>query len=266
MVFFASGTALATPFPVPNGDFETSNTTFVGGTGTAVANFNIGAGWLFHSNGSGRIASGVNDISMGAYTSLGNAQDVTAADGAGKAFLRFTGGSGSTGLRNGTITSPSLQLGGLLIAADTTYTLTVAVGNRNDTTFPFGAGTQNAIQLLANGAAQATQGIHNSFGNIPTDGTWADFVTSFTTDSSGVIVSGTGSAVGIGQNVLGQELRIRLVGQDNQGGGPKDIEFDTVRLDVTTTALPVAEPATFGVASLALVGLGVLLRRRNPLK
>jgi len=259
----AAQTASATLIPVANGDFESSNTTFVGGTGSDPPNTDIGGGWIYVTS-STRAASGVNDLSTTLYTSFGSAADPTPSpgspNGAGKTFIRMTGTtgiSGTGGVRTGTINSPSL---GVLVAANTMYTLTVAVGNRSDTPFPSLA---NSIALLTDGAARATQDINGANANIPTDGTWADIMTSFTTDATGTIIDGTGSLISLGTNVLGQSLTIRLVGQTGVSLGPQDIEFDTVRLDATSLAVAIPEPSTFVLACLALARVSLFVWRRR---
>jgi hypothetical protein len=261
IVLVATAPVRGTPIPVPNGDFEASLTTFVGGTGSDPPDTNIGGGWIYVTS-STRAASGVNDLNTTVYTSFGSAADPTPSpaspNSAGKTFVRFTGGAGSTGTRTGTINSPSL---GVLVAEDMIYTLTVAVGNRSDTLFP---SASNSIALLTAGTPRATQAINGANLNIPIDGTWDDIITSFTTDSTGTIIAGTGSTVSIGTNVLGQSLTIRLVGQTTASGGPQDIEFDTVRLDATSTIVQaVPEPGTFALAALGLAGWFVVVCRQR---
>jgi PEP-CTERM motif len=144
-----------------------------------------------------------------------------------------------------------------VIAPNTTYTLTVALGNnRQDATnstdpgtINFGRPGSNTIALTANGTPVAGTGTTNvaafSTGTIPTipNDTFVDFTAFFT--------SGADSSV---DPLVGQSLGIVLSATALDGGSQS--LFDNVRLN----AVVVPEPTSLGLIGLA--GLGLLARRR----
>jgi len=118
-----------------------------------------------------------------------------------------------------------------VLEADTTYTLTVDVGDRNNTGFPgavlrLGSGVTFASNLLAPTVVS----------NTTPDANWETWQTTFTT---GAAPAG-----------LDDPLRVELV---DLGG--VQVLFDNVRLNA------VPEPATLGM--LVIGGVGVLLRRKR---
>jgi len=125
---------------------------------------------------------------------------------------------------------PLSQILTTLLAANTTYTLTVQVGDRGDTAFP---GYQ--VQLLAGSTvlAQCNTCV------TPADNTFTLATVTFTTPSS----------------VTTDLLGIRL---DSNG---EQTNFDDVRLNASP-ADPVPEPGTLFLFGAGLAGIGVLRGRR----
>ncbi len=124
------------------------------------------------------------------------------------------------------------------VAANTLYTLTVALGNRSDNLF-FDTGTYT-IDLLANGVsiAEATQA-----GSTIAHGTFSDLSAAFTSPAAGPVV--------------GESLTIRL--SATAGSSNDEAIFDNVRL--TTTAVP--EPA---ISTMILAGMAALAARKVRIK
>ncbi len=125
------------------------------------------------------------------------------------------------------------------ILANTKYTLTLALGARPD--YPAGE-NQVSFNFFANGLGIAGTQIDIDSELVPV-GTFADYMTSFTTGESGPLI--------------GQSLTI-FVGFGVAPGGAADVtmQVDNVRLDATA----VPEPAT---ATLLLSSAGLLLFRRR---
>jgi hypothetical protein len=121
------------------------------------------------------------------------------------------------------------------IAPLTTYTLTVAIGNRNGTGLYDDTGNVS-FSLLANGVAFATQEVTN--GTVP-NGTFEDFTLTYTTPASA--------------SIIGDDLTIQMATLPEEGSAFQ-AGFDNVTLDETTIdAAP--EPAS----SLLLVMGGIVL-------
>jgi alpha-glucosidase len=142
---------------------------------------------------------------------------ITGSDGVNAAFINANGAGGS-----GTITSAASLA---TVAAGTTYTLTVAVGN------PAGGGTQLpgsfTIALLVNGTVATNFALANANTAIA-DGTFADFTTSFTASSS--------------QN--GGALTVQLY-HVNQGTGNANAQlfFDNLRVSAAGKTPPPTVPS-----------------------
>jgi hypothetical protein len=134
------------------------------------------------------------------------------------------------------------------IAPLTTYTLTVAIGNRNGTGLYDDPGNVS-FSLLANGVAFATQEVTN--GTVP-NGTFEDFSLSYTTSST--------------DPIIGDDLTIQLATLPEQGSAFQ-AGFDNVTLDETTIEA-VPEPTTsllLIMGGIALVGFANLRRlNRTP--
>lgn len=122
-----------------------------------------------------------------------------------------------------------------LIAANTDYLLTVALGNRNDNLF-FDTGTYT-IDLLANGVSIAESALT---GSAITHGTFTDLSASFLATSGPLI---------------GESLTIRLsatAGSNNDEG-----IFDNVRLTASPVGLPDVG-GTMMLLGIGMVGIGML--------
>jgi hypothetical protein len=116
------------------------------------------------------------------------------------------------------------------LQANSTYTLQVDVGDRKDVTFkPY------TVSLLAGSNVLATES-----SLVPNNG-FLTSVVSFTTLAA--------------NPYLGQALSIRLT------SGAKQVNFDNVRLDVVTTAVP--EPTSVALFLAGLGWMGMATRRRN---
>jgi len=231
VVTLVAGSAQAAAVAVKNSEFDTAALGLGVEDRTAV---DLGGGWMTTgTSASYPVWYGIDAINTGVYTDLGNASG-------NRASMRFAI-SATNANRQGYITSPMLGDADatveLLVQANSTYTLTVAVGNRNDNVFPGSSSNQrrNCIEFLTDGALRATKPINP----WPTDGIWEDWSLSFTTDASGVITSTTGSeglswnpVTTVGINVLDKALRIRLRGDTYEKQGPQMIEWDNIRLDV----------------------------------
>ena len=213
----------ATPITIPNASFE-NPTTPTGGDGAPIA------GWVFNSQ-SGNLY-GTSLISQ-SFISEG------AASGNNYAWM-FNDVAGKTD----TITSAA-SLG--IIAPNTDYTLTVAVGNvaGSDSASNHFPGNVS-FSLLANGIAFTTDTVPN--GTVP-DGTFEDFSLTFQTPSSGSI---------IGENL---EIQLASLPTPGPGSGPA---FDNVTLNATSIAVA-PEPSTCALLLGGLLTLWWLTRRRLAL-
>jgi len=217
--FFASATA--NPITVPNASFE-NPTTPTGGDGAPIP------GWVFNSQ-SGNLYG--TSLISNSFKSEG------AASGNNYAFM-LNDVAGKTD----TITSASSLA---TIAANTKYTLTVAIGNvaGSDSVSNHSPGNVS-FSLLANGVAFATDTVPN--GTVP-DGTFEDFSLTFQTPSAG--------------SIIGDSLEIQLASlpTSSLGYGPA---FDNVTLDATSVAA-VPEPPTAALLIPGGFALFWLMRRRR---
>jgi hypothetical protein len=217
---FTALAAHATAVNIPNASFENPSTP-TGGDGAPVP------GWVFNSQ-SGNLYG--TSLINNAFTSEG------AASGNIYAWMQ-NDGSGKTD----TITTAA-SLGA--IAADTTYTLTIAVGNvaGSDSVSNHSPGNV-AFSLLANGVAFATHEVPT--GTVP-DGTFEDFSLTFTTPYSA--------------SIIGESLGIQLASlpTSSLGYGPA---FDNVTLNAESIAVA-PEPPTYALLLSGVLTLGWLTRRR----
>jgi hypothetical protein len=130
------------------------------------------------------------------------------------------------------------------IAANTTYMLTVALGNRNDTqTLTFDTGTYT-LDILANGVSVAQNSLA---GSAVAHGTFTDLSTSFISTLP----------------FVGENLSVRL----SATGGSENDEgiFDNVRLTATTTPSgSVPEPGNTAVLLAAATTMLAMVRRVAP--
>ena len=213
--------ANATPITVPNASFELPSSP----TQTS-SNFNIVPGWVFNiQDGS---AFGVASISSN-FSSPG------ALAGNDYAFI-------NNDYPNVTDTMTSATSLGT-ITANTTYTLTFAIGNRNGNGLYDNPGNVS-VSLLANGVPFATDTVTN--GTVP-NGTFEDFTLTYTTPSSG--------------SIIGDNLKIQFASLPEQGTAYQP-GFDNVTLN--ETAVPVVpEPKTSILLVPGGLALWWLMRRKR---
>jgi hypothetical protein len=218
--------ANATPIVVPNASFESPSSPAQTST-----NPNIVTGWVFSVKGGS--AYGTSAISSN-FTSAG------ASIGNDYAFINNDWPDVTD-----TITSAS-SLG--TIAPLTTYTLTIALGNRktSDTSL-YGSPGNISFSLVANGVVFASKTVNN--GTVP-NGTFADFTLTYTTPSTSPLI--------------GENLKIQLAALPEEGSAYQP-SFDNVTLDAT--ALPVVqavpEPATWALLLSGVMTLLWVARRRS---
>lgn len=118
------------------------------------------------------------------------------------------------------------------LMADTTYALTVAVGDRSDTVLP-----SHTIRLLAGGVEIAAL---SDFGVAGTEGAWTDG-------------TATSSVFAAGDGLIGSTLSIELI---NDGGA--QVNWDNVRLEArmdSTQSVPTPTPLLLLGLGLAALGL-----------
>ena len=226
-------TAMLAPLPafaqtlsVPNSSFETPA---LGNGGDNLSASSTSNNWTWAlNNGQTEGIENPSGKFSGDNTGTGA---ITGADGANAAFVNAGGTNGS-----GTITSAA-SLGA--VSAGNTYTLTVAVGN------PSGGGTQQpgsfTIELFVNGVVATSFPLTNADTSI-TDGTFADFTTSF-----------TATAAQAGGALTAQLYHVN----QGTGNGNAQLFFDNVRVTgVVAPAVPgvnVASPDGNLVCTIANV-------------
>lgn len=224
----AAGAASVT---IANYSFESpvraDNTNVVSGAGTGVFNswnYAVTAGASFED-------FGIENPPAAAYTGASGTGTPSGAEGSNVAFLN----QNNTGL-----TASIFQDVGLL-AANTTYTLTIAIGQRLDR-------VNGSLQIgLLNGASGATNIwssgtlLNSTTGVSSVAGSFQDFQVVFTTGDS---VSGN-----------------LYVGALYTADGKVQASFDNVRLDAMS-AIP--EPSTYAtLLGAATLGGTLVLRRRS---
>ena len=215
--------AHANPVTVNNNSFQSQAQT---AGQTTILTPNGPTGWTGFNVGSG----GNYDIGLSGENGSDYTSGPLAAPASGSSYLwinRFNG--------NGTQVAGIYQDVGLL-QADTTYTLTVAIGQRAGTG-PNGSWSPGVISLL-NGTDN-TGTVEATGGGLPsTPNSWQDYTASFSTGAS---VSG--------------DLIIDLSVID---AGSIQADFSNVSLD----ASPVPEPTTMALAGLGSLAL-IALRRKQ---
>lgn len=216
-----TGGAMAAPIAVVNHSFETDD---VSGLANQLNADIVPTGWSEYDDGRNNATAG-------------NARGLV-YHGPGPSVIADTGLGQNDGSQSFfTAQRDILQVLGATLQANTTYTLTVAIGDRDLD----GAGGDPGDPIInlgygATGGANILLSIDSTGQPAQVDGGWVDWSGTFSTGASPA-----------GE---GQALRIELTNGTNVGW------FDNVRLD----ASPVPEPG-----SLALLGLGglALLRRRH---
>jgi hypothetical protein len=208
---------------VPNASFETPSS-----PPQTSNNPNILPGWVFNVQGGSQYGS--MTFHSANFSSGG------AASGNNYAFIN----NDYPGVTDTLTSAASLAT----IAPLTTYTLTVAVGNRNGTGLYDDPGNVS-FSLLANGFAFATQEVTN--GTVP-NGTFEDFTLTYVTPAS--------------SSIIGDNLTIQLATLPEQGSAYQ-AGFDSVTLDETTMeAAP--EPAASILLIIGSITVIVLSRLRRP--
>jgi hypothetical protein len=123
------------------------------------------------------------------------------------------------------------------ILANSTYTMTVALGSRLD--LPVNPTDSALLQFLANDVVLAEGGLGFNLESTIPPGTFVDFTTSLIT--------------GLSSPLIGQNLKVRISYQ-----GDRQLMIDNVRMDVVV----VPEPSTTGLF-IGGVALAAALRRRK---
>jgi hypothetical protein len=210
-------TTVTTPIEVPNASFESPSS-----PPQTSNNPNILSGWVFNVKDGSEYGS--MTFHSANFSSAGAASDNNYA----------TINNDYPGVTDTLSSAASLGT----IAPLTTYTLSVAVGNRNGTGLYDDPGNVT-FSLLANGVPFATQEVPN--GTVP-NGTFEDFTLSYLTPASG--------------SIIGENLTIQLATLPEQGTAYQ-AGFDNVTLEETTVAAA-PEPSTSILVlagGLALIGL-----------
>ncbi len=208
-----AGSAQPIPITVPDYSFEAPTTsTYQNNSGLGAGNPIPGTAnaWYFLGGYSYPwSAVGVQNVA-----SITGGFSTGAPDGSQDAYI-----NNGTFIGSGALTT---------IAANTTYTLTVAEGNRTGGfpqtagfTFALACGPSVGTSLInsANWAASRDVPLANS----PAPGTFADYSVSFTTGSSDASI--------------GQSLFV-VLGSDVYGSGENPIDYDNVRLTAASTVVP----------------------------
>jgi hypothetical protein len=229
VLWAAAFPANASSITVPNFSFESpalsdgANNTGGNGDTTAITNWTISAPAGNTNNGVYHPISG--------FTST----DPLPAPADGNQLVYMVPGAGMTSSITNTNSLTT-------IAANTTYMLTVALGNRNDTqvlTFDTGLYT---IDILANGVSVAENTLS---GSAVAHGTFSDLSTSFLSTLP----------------FVGESLTVRL---SATGGSANDEGiFDNVRLTATTASGSVPESANTALL-LAMAAMALAMLRMVP--
>lgn len=232
LAFAAPGISVqATPVTILNNSFETpvvaSDGGFVVAPGASGTSFNSW-GWV-KTTGGGFQDFGIENQGSGAYTGAAGSGTPLGADGINDVFLNQS-------LTGGALVNIFQDIGILL--PDTTYTLTVAIGQRLDRVNGSATiGLINTASANANPWATGTL-LGSTTGVSSVAGSFQDFVTTFTT----------------GSTVTGD----LYIGAQYLGDGTIQASVDNFRLD----AAPVPEPGTFAMLFGGL-GMLTLFRRRR---
>lgn len=235
-VFGLAVASQAQSITVPDFSFETPSE-----TGTYQDNSGITAGSAVPNTGNAWYY-------LGGFTASGSpvgVQDVSANG--------FSAGANPDGTQDGYVNVGAWMGSGALttVAANTTYTLTVAEGNRGGGFAQTGGFTialayGPSVGTGLTNAANWGSSLHVAYANAPAVGTFGDFQTTFSTGAS--------------DSSIGQSLFV-LLGSDVVAGN-NPVDYDNVRL----TAAAVPEPATISLAvlgGLAALGFGRRARKNS---
>lgn len=233
MLAAASISAQAASVTINDYSFETpviaGDGSFVTASGASGTDFN-GWGWV-KTTGGGFQDYGIENPGGGEYTGATGSGTPLGADGVNVCFLNQS-------LTGGALVNIFQDVGILL--PNTTYTLTVAIGQRSDRVN--GSATIGLLNTAsANSDPWGTGTLLNSMTGVSSvNGSFQDFTAIFTTGSS---VSGD-----------------LYVGAQYLGDGTIQASVDNFRLD----AAPVPEPGTMALAALGGAGLLFWRRRSTP--
>ena len=220
--FSISTSAVAAPIVVPNFSFDDPARTTDGQSSATVP------GWTFEgATGVSNFGVANPDDSMYSGSSGANAPLPGTALGSQTAYLDKTSGANAY-LHSGPL---------ITIAADTRYTLTIAVGFRKG--YPFkpsgGVGLETNTTLIAQTVARPQDLVADTF---------LDFTTTFTTAATG-------------DPLVGQQLGIRMTLSNGVQSSGQHLDFDNVRFDASF----VPEPSC--LALVVLSGIAFLFQRQR---
>ena len=225
--FTLAGAAHAAPIPVPNSSFDDPVLADGGRANALNADPTIVPGWFPSFSGPPVSGGGVENPLDAQFA--GATLGPLPGDALGDQAL-FVQGTLASNDQSFSTTDPVA-----ILAADTTYTLTVAVGNPLDS-----EPGDVTLEFIVNGTPTAETLI--PAGTLP-EGTFTDYTLEL--------------VLGPGDPLAGRELDVRL-GQDQTQNLLQTVYFDAVRLEDTS----VPEPDAVALLVIGAAVLGARARRR----